>query len=186
MLPLGTSAPAFSLPEPGTSKLVSLSDFASAPAVVVAFLCNHCPYVQHLRRALAEFDSSYRRRGLQFIGINSNDAQRYTADAPDKMAAEAKAAGWQFPYLFDSTQSIAKAYRASCTPDFFLFDGARKLVYRGQFDASRPGNGKPINGSDLRAAAEAVLTGKLPDATQLPSIGCSIKWKTGNEPDYTQ
>ena len=184
MLPLGTVAPAFTLPEPGSGKLVSLSDFAAAPAVVVAFLCNHCPYVQHLRRALADFDSSYRGRGVQFIGINSNDALRYAADAPDKMAVEAKVAGWQFPYLFDATQSIAKAYRASCTPDFFLFDRARMLVYRGQFDASRPGNGKPINGSDLRAATDAVLTGKLPHVTQVPSIGCGIKWKPGNEPDY--
>jgi thiol-disulfide isomerase/thioredoxin len=164
--------------------MVSLHDFAGAPALVVAFLCNHCPYVQHLRRALAEFDARYRDRGLRLIGINANDATRYPADAPDKMAAEAKAAGWQFPYLFDPSQAVAKAYRASCTPDFFLFDTHRQLVYRGQFDSSRPGNGKPANGSDLGAAVEAVLGGQPVSPAQVPSIGCNIKWKPGNEPDY--
>jgi thiol-disulfide isomerase/thioredoxin len=184
MLALGTVAPEFNLPEPATGKTVSINDFSSAPALVVAFLSNHCPYVKHLQKGLASLAADYAGRGLVFVGINANDIQRYPADAPDKMVTEARNAGWKFPYLFDSTQTVAKHYRAACTPDLFLFDANRKLVYRGQFDDSRPGNGKPVTGDDLRKAIDAVLKGEAPPSRQIPSLGCSIKWKPGNEPDY--
>ena len=184
MLPLGTPAPEFRLPEPASGRQVALADFASSPALVVAFVCNHCPYVIHLRTALAEFGRDCTRRGVAFVGISSNDAQRYPADGPAAMAEEARRAGWTFPYLFDETQEVARAYRAACTPDFFLFDRDRRLAYRGQFDDSRPANGRPVTGSDLRSALDAVLSGKPVAARQLPSMGCSIKWKPGSEPDY--
>ena len=183
MLALGTPAPDFRLPQPGGGT-VALGDFAAAPALVVGFLCNHCPYVRHLRTALAQFGRDYQGRGVAIVGINANDAATHPDDGPDRMAAEAKSAGYTFPYLHDETQAVARAYRAACTPDFFLFDAARRLVYRGQFDDSRPGNGKPVTGRDLRAAIDALLAGRPVPAVQQPSIGCNIKWKPGNAPEY--
>jgi len=183
MLPLGTQAPDFRLPDT-TGKVVSLSDFKGAPALLVAFICNHCPYVKHIRGALAQLGRDYLPRGVAFVAISSNDVANYPADSPAKMAEEAKAAGYPFPYLYDESQSVAKAYHAACTPDFYLFDGAQQLVYRGQLDDSRPNSGIPVTGKDLRAALEAVLAGKPVSATQKASIGCNIKWKPGNEPAY--
>jgi peroxiredoxin len=183
MLALGTPAPDFKLPDTN-GKMVALGDFKEARALVVAFICNHCPYVKHIRSGLAEFGREMQARGVGMVAINSNDAEKYPADAPGQMAAEARAAGYTFPYLYDETQAVAKAYRAACTPDFYVFDGARRLVYRGQFDASRPGNGAPVTGADLRAAVEAVLNNKPVPEKQMPSIGCNIKWRAGNEPDY--
>ena len=148
------------------------------------FMCNHCPFVKHLASALAEFGKEYQEKGLGIVGISSNDAEAYPDDSPEKMAAEAKKQGYTFPYLFDASQAAAKAYRAACTPDFFLFDKERTLVYRGQFDDSRPESGIPITGKDLRQAADAVLAGKNVPEAQKPSIGCNIKWKPGNEPAY--
>lgn len=183
MLPLGTRAPDFRLPDT-TGKMISLSNFKNAPALVVVFMCNHCPYVKHLRGGLAQLARDYSTRGVAVVGISSNDVANYPADSPAKMAEEAKAAGYIFPYLYDESQDAAKAYRAACTPDIYLFDGDQRLVYRGQFDDSRPGNNLPVTGKDLRAAIDAVLAGKSVSATQRPSIGCNIKWKPGNEPDY--
>jgi len=183
MLALGTEAPDFRLPDPA-GKLVARDDFAGAPALLVAFLCNHCPYVKHIQAALAAFARDYAARGLAVVAINANDVASHPEDAPPRMAEEAKRAGYVFPYLYDESQAVAKAYRAACTPDLFLFDGARRLVYRGQFDASRPGNRIPPSGADLRAAADAVLAGRAPASAQTPSVGCNIKWKPGNEPDY--
>jgi peroxiredoxin len=182
MLPLGTPAPDFRLPDPA-GRLVARDDFAAAPALLVAFLCNHCPYVKHIQAGLAAFAREYAARGLAIVAINSNDFGAYPEDAPARMAEEAKRHGYVFPYLIDETQEVAKAYRAACTPDFFLFDAARRLAYRGQFDASRPGNRVPVTGADLRAAADAVLAGRAAPAEQRPSIGCNIKWKPGHEPD---
>ena len=183
MLPLGTMAPGFRLPDTG-GKLVSVQDFARAPALLVVFMCNHCPYVKHIRSGLAQLARDYQPRGVAMAGINSNDVANYPADSPAKMAEEAKAAGYIFPYLYDETQEVAKAYRAACTPDFYLFDQDQRLVYRGQFDDSRPGSGMPVTGKDLRAALDAVLAGKPVSSNQKTSIGCNIKWKPGNEPEY--
>ena len=183
MLPLGTDAPSFSLPNVD-GRTVSLSDFASAKGLLVIFMCNHCPFVKHLRTALAEFGREYQAQGLAVVGINSNDVATHPEDSPAKMIEEHRSAGYTFPYVFDATQEIAQAYKAACTPDFFLFDGRQSLVYRGQFDASRPGNGKPVTGSDLRTAVEAMLAGKPALLEQRASIGCNIKWIEGNEPDY--
>jgi len=183
MLPLGTNAPDFRLPDT-TGKTVSLTDFKSAPALLVMFICNHCPYVKHIRAGLAQLGRDYQPRGAALVAISANDAASYPEDSPANMAREAKSAGYTFPYLHDASQAVAKAYRAACTPDFFLFNGARKLVYRGQFDDSRPGNGVPVTGKDLRAALDAALAGKPTSTFQAPSIGCNIKWKAGNEPDY--
>ncbi len=182
MLPLGTAAPDFRLPDTG-GKTVSLADFKGKP-LVVAFICNHCPYVKHLRAGLAQFARDYQPKGVAIVGINSNDAANYPDDSPAKMKDEAKSAGYLFPYLYDESQAVAKAYRAACTPDFYLFEKNHRLVYRGQFDDSRPGNGLPITGKDVRAALDAVLSGKPDSSNQKPSIGCNIKWKSGNEPDY--
>ncbi|KPK40607.1 MAG: alkyl hydroperoxide reductase [Gammaproteobacteria bacterium SG8_47] len=184
MLELDTPAPQFALPEPLTGKTVSLDDFASASALVVIFMCNHCPYVKHIRSQLVQFAHDYRDKGLAVVAISSNDVANYPDDAPEKMAADAKALGYPFPYLYDGDQSVAKAYRAACTPDLYLFDAQRRLVYRGQFDDSRPGNNRPVTGADLRAAVDAVLTGQPVSTAQTPSIGCNIKWKAGNEPEY--
>jgi peroxiredoxin len=184
MLPLGSVAPAFSLPDSVSGKTFAKADFTGAPALLVMFLCNHCPYVKHVRAELARLARDYQPRGVAIVGISSNDAEKYPADAPDKMAAEAKEAGYIFPYLFDATQSVAKAYRAACTPDFFLFGKDQKLVYRGQFDGSRPNSGVPVTGEDLRAALDAVLAGNPQAEEQRPSMGCNIKWKPGNAPDY--
>ena len=183
MLPLGTPAPAFQLPDT-TGKLVSHQDFAADPALVVMFICNHCPYVKHLRTELARFGRDCQSRGVAVVAISANDPRNYPADSPAKMAEEAAAAGYTFPYLHDPTQEVAKAYRAACTPDFYLFDREQRLVYRGQFDDSRPGNNLPVTGRDFRAAVDAVLAGRPVASTQKPSIGCNIKWRTGNEPDY--
>jgi peroxiredoxin len=183
MLPLGTPAPDFRLPDP-SGRLVARDDFADAPALLVAFLCNHCPYVQHIRAGFARFAREFAARGLAIVAINANDAKEYPEDAPPRMAEEIARQGYVFPYLVDESQQVARAYRAACTPDFFLFDRARRLVYRGQFDASRPGNRVPVSGADLRAAASAVLEGKPVPSEQTPSIGCNIKWKRDSEPDY--
>jgi peroxiredoxin len=183
MLPLGTAAPDFKLPDTnGTT--VALADFRGQPALLVIFMCNHCPYVKHLRAGLAQLARDYRPRGAAIVGINANDVANYPEDRPAKMKEEVKAAGYLFPYLYDETQAVAKAYRAACTPDFYLFDKNQKLVYRGQFDDSRPGNGVPVTGNDVRAALDAVLAGKPVPPDQKPGIGCNIKWKAGNEPDY--
>lgn len=183
MLPLGTSAPDFQLPDT-SGRTVTLASFKDKAALLVMFICNHCPYVKHLRAGLAQLALDYSPRGVGIVGINANDVANYPDDSPAKMAVEAMAAGYTFPYLFDETQAVAKAYRAACTPDFFLFDRGRRLVYRGQFDESRPGNGAPVTGKDIRAALDAVLAGKTTSGFQAPSIGCNIKWKRGNEPDY--
>ena len=183
MLALGTTAPDFKLPDTN-GKTVSLSDFKSTPAVLVLFICNHCPYVKHIRAGIAQLARDYQPRGVAIVGINSNDAANYPDDSPAKMKAEVKSAGYLFAYLYDETQAVAKAYRAACTPDIYLFDKDRKLVYRGQFDDSRPGNGIPVTGKDLRAALDAVLAGSPVSPEQKNSIGCNIKWKSGNEPDY--
>ncbi len=182
MLPLGTQAPAFRLAD-FRGHVVSIDDFAASPALLVAFLCNHCPYVKHIREAFAQLAREYPRRGLAVVAIASNDADTYPQDGPEGMAEEAASAGYTFHYLFDESQKIAHAYKAACTPDFFLFDRARRLVYRGQFDGSRPRNDVPVTGSDLRAAVDAVLLDKAVSPHQQPSIGCSIKWKPGNEPN---
>jgi peroxiredoxin len=182
MLPLGTSAPDFQLPNID-GKAVSLADFAGKP-LLVAFICNHCPYVKHLRGGLAQFGRDCISRGAAMVAISSNDVANYPDDSPEKMRVEAKSAGYSFPYLYDASQSVAKAYRAACTPDFYLFDGGHRLVYRGQFDDSRPGNGLPVTGKDLKAALDAVLAGRPVAGPQKPSIGCNIKWKPGHEPDY--
>jgi peroxiredoxin len=183
MLPLGTMAPDFALPNID-GKTVSLADLSSAPALLVIFMCNHCPFVKHLREGLAQLGRDYQSRGVAVVGINSNDVATHPEDSPAKMAEEHKSAGYTFPYLFDADQMIAKSYHAACTPDFFLFDKARKLVYRGQFDDSRPGNGIPVTGTELRAALDALLKGQAVPVEQKPSIGCNIKWQAGNAPAY--
>ncbi len=176
MLALGTLAPEFRLP--GTDgKTYSLADFRDARALVVAFICNHCPYVIHVRGELAKFGREMQERGVGVVAINANDASSYPQDSPAAMVREVATAGYSFPYLYDESQEVARAYQAACTPDFFLFDGARKLVYRGQFDSSRPGNGAPVTGKDLREAVDAVLTGGAISANQRPSLGCNIKWR---------
>jgi thiol-disulfide isomerase/thioredoxin len=183
LLPLGAGAPPFRLPDPH-GRVVALEDFAAAPGILVMFICNHCPFVKHIRSELARFGREYQERGLGIVAINSNDAAAYPDDSPAKMAEEARTAGYVFPYLVDASQQVAKDYRAACTPDFFLFDRDRALVYRGQFDASRPGNDVPVTGDDLRRAADAVLAGRPVPAQQRASVGCNIKWKPGNAPDY--
>ena len=183
MLPLGTKAPEFSLPDTG-GRLVSLADFKDAPALLAIFMCNHCPYVKHVRSKLADLTREYQGKGVAIVGINSNDAKAHPDDSPEAMKREIVEAGYVFPYLYDETQEVAKAYRAACTPDFFLFDRRRRLAYRGQMDASRPGNDKPLTGRDLREALEAVLADQPVPEIQMPSAGCNIKWKPGNEPDY--
>ena len=184
MLPLGTPAPDFSLPEPHTDRTVSLSDFDGAPALLVAFLCNHCPYVKHIADHFAAVAGGFRMDGAAVVGINSNDAATHPDDSPENMKGEVEWRGYDFPYLYDETQQVAKAYHAACTPDFFLFDAHRRLAYRGQFDSSRPSSDVMVTGSDLRAAMRAVLAGEEPSAIQMPSIGCNIKWKPGNEPEW--
>ncbi|MGA2059490.1 MAG: thioredoxin family protein [Thermoguttaceae bacterium] len=183
MLPLGINAPEFFLPDT-TGKTVSLADFRDAPALLVMFICNHCPYVKHVAGGLAKLVKEYQARGLAAVGINANDVANFPEDAPTKMAEEVKSRGYTFPYLYDETQETAKAYRAACTPDFYVFDRQWRLFYRGQIDDSRPDSGVPVTGVDLRAALDAVLTGKPAPEKQKPSLGCNIKWKPGNEPDY--
>jgi peroxiredoxin len=183
MLELGTQAPDFSLPDT-EGKIVSLSDFGDARALLVVFMCNHCPFVRHILDGLVTVAKEYQGKGVAVVGINSNDVDSYPDDRPELMARMAKQKGIPFPYLYDATQDVAKRYHAACTPDFFLFDGLRKLVYRGQFDDSRPGNTVPVTGADLRAAPDAVLGGGPVSREQKASMGCNIKWKPGNEPDY--
>jgi thiol-disulfide isomerase/thioredoxin len=182
MLELGTVAPDFSLPDTD-GHYVALRDL-DAPALLVMFICNHCPFVKHVRDELARIGHDYVHRGVAIAAINSNDADLFPADAPPAMREEKRQAGYVFPYLFDETQDVAAAYRAACTPDFFLFDADRKLVYRGQLDDSRPGNDVPVTGADLRAALDSVLAGRPVAVAQKPSLGCNIKWKPGNEPAW--
>lgn len=184
MLELGTKTPDFSLLDVNTNKRISLADLQSCPALLVMFICNHCPYVKHVRDGLALLTSEYLGKGVGIVGISSNDVASHPADGPREMAQEAIQAGYRFPYLYDETQKVAQAYHAACTPDFFLFDGEQRLVYRGQMDDSRPGNGIPVTGKDLRAAMDAVLANQSVSKDQRPSIGCNIKWRAGNEPTY--
>jgi len=184
MLPLGTPAPHFALPDTD-GRIVSLDDARGAPALLVMFICNHCPYVVHLRHALAALARDFAPRGVAIVGISSNDADRYPQDGPEEMRRMREESGWDFPYLYDESQEVARAYQAACTPDLFLFDAQQRLVYRGQFDDSRPSNGVPVTGRDVREALEAVLEGRPVSPEQRPSIGCNIKWKPGNEPETT-
>ncbi len=190
MLALGTPAPDFSLPDVATGKIVALGDFAERKALLVIFACAHCPYVVHVQPEIARLAADYAGQRLGIVAITANDVAQYPQDAPAATAAMARAAGWSFPFLYDETQAVAKAFTAACTPDFFLFDAERRLVYRGQLDSSRPGRGpdRPgsgvLDGADLRAAIEAVLGGDAVSLEQKPSIGCNIKWKPGNEPAY--
>ncbi len=183
MVQLGSPAPDFSLLNVD-GQMVSLSDLAPAEAVLVVFMCNHCPFVKHVAEELTRLAMDYLPRGLAMVGINSNDTNKHPEDSPEQMVHEAEQRGYPFPYLFDETQEVAKAYRAACTPDFFLYDKNRKLFYRGQLDSSRPSNGQPVTGKDLRAAIDAVLGGSESPQPQVPSIGCNIKWKEGLAPEY--
>ncbi|MBR56944.1 MAG: thioredoxin family protein [Myxococcales bacterium] len=184
LLPLGSKAPDFQLLDVIDNSQCSLVDFSDRHALLIMFICNHCPFVIHVREEFSRLGRDYGDTGLGIIAINSNDVANYPDDSPDKMRELAVEEGWNFPYLFDEDQSVAKAYQAACTPDFFLFDGDQQLVYRGQLDGSRPGNDVPVDGTDLRAAIDAVLSGaSIPDP-QVPSLGCNIKWKPGNEPDF--
>jgi peroxiredoxin len=184
MLPLKTAAPDFSLPDVVTGKTISLRNFAAKKGLLVMFICQHCPYVQHIKKELAKLSHDYAQKDIGMVAISSNDADNYPDDAPAGLKALAQEQGFTFPFCHDETQEIAKAYTAACTPDFFLFNKERELVYRGQLDESRPGNGKPVTGRDLRAAIDAVLADKPVDSHQVPSIGCNIKWKPGKEPSY--
>jgi peroxiredoxin len=184
MLPLGTKAPEFDLPDVTDGRLVSLSDFEAKRALLVMFICRHCPYVRHVREELARLGRDFAGSELGIVAISSNDVDEYPEDRPESLAEEAREVGYAFPYLFDETQEVAKAYTAACTPDFFLFDADRALVYRGQLDDSRPSNGLPVTGTDLRAAIDAALSGRPVSEDQRASIGCGIKWRAGNEPSY--
>lgn len=184
MLPLGSSAPTFELPDTVGGRTVRLSDLSRKRGLLVIFLCNHCPYVKHVAEGLAALGQDYEAKDVAIVAISANDPATHPDDAPEKLGSESKRLGYRFPVLFDESQSVAKAYRAACTPDFFLFGADRKLVYRGQLDASRPGNGIPVTGVDLRAAIDAVLAGKPVAKEQKPSLGCNIKWRAGNEPEY--
>ena len=183
MLPLGTAAPDFSLPD-ADGKMHSLEDAAGSRAYLVMFICNHCPFVKHVADELAALGRDYKAKDVAIFAINSNDVDNYPDDGPDKMKEEASARGYTFPYLLDADQEVAHAYQAACTPDFYLFDSNRVLVYRGQLDGSRPGNDVPVDGRDLRQALDAVLADDTVPADQTPSLGCNIKWKPGNEPSY--
>ncbi|MBL7188260.1 MAG: thioredoxin family protein [Phycisphaerae bacterium] len=183
MLALGTSAPDFNLADTA-GNIVSLADFEKSPALLIIFMCNHCPFVKHVLDNLVELVEGYQAREVAVVGINSNDVANYPDDSPEMMAQLAEESGFTFPYLYDETQEVARMYGAACTPDSFLFDSGRSLVYRGQMDDSRPGNDIPVTGSDLTAAIDAVIEGKPVASEQRPSMGCNIKWKGGNEPDY--
>ncbi len=183
MLPLGSKAPPFRLPDTDGS-YVSLDDFKDAPALLVMFICNHCPFVKHVRDELAKLGREYGEKGAAIVAISANDVTTHPDDSPARMAEEKRSAGYTFPYLYDESQAVAKAYQAACTPDFYVFDRNRALVYRGQLDDSRPSNGLPVTGRDLRAALESALAGKPIADNQKPSIGCNIKWKAGNAPAY--
>ncbi|MCW6034679.1 thioredoxin family protein [Spirulina subsalsa FACHB-351] len=184
MLPLGTSAPDFELLDVVSGNQISLASFENKKALLVMFICRHCPFVKHIQEELARLGNDYGDSELGMVAINSNDVENYPDDAPDRLKDMAQMLGFTFPMGYDETQEVAKAYTAACTPDFFLFDGDRKLVYRGQLDDSRPGNDLPVNGQDLRAAIDALLTNQPLPPDQKPSIGCNIKWKPGNEPPY--
>lgn len=184
MMALGTEAPDFSLPDP-SGTMWSRHDFQDRPGLLVMFICNHCPYVQHVRRELALLTQRWQDRGLGVVGVQSNDWDAYPDDSPERMAQESRTVGYTFPYLVDESQEVACAYGAACTPDFFLFDGDHRLVYRGQLDDSRPRNDVPVTGADLKAAVDALLDGRSLDQDQLPSMGCGIKWRPGNEPEST-
>lgn len=184
MLPLGTAAPDFSLPDVVNGRTVSFGDFKNSPALLVMFICNHCPYVKHVQAGMTQMAKDFQARGVGVGAISSNDVKNYPDDSPEKMKEEAPRAGYTFPYLYDESQSVARAYRAACTPDFFLFDAQRRLAYRGQMDDARRGNDLPVTGKSLRDAVEAVLAGKPVSSSQIPSLGCNIKWKPGNEPEY--
>lgn len=183
MLDLGTSLPSFSLPD-FNGKVVGDADVSGGKALLVAFICKHCPFVKHIRSEFAKYAKEYEAKGLKVVAIASNSIDEFPEDGPEGMKQEAQEAGYNFPYLFDKDQKVAKAFKAACTPDFFLFDGNRRLAYRGQFDGSRPKNNVPVSGSDLRAATDAVLAGQKPADSQRPSMGCNIKWYPGNEPAY--
>ena len=183
MLSLGTKAPDFSLPDTAGKK-VSLSDYDNGKPLLVVFMCNHCPYVKHIQYDFAELVQEYQKKGAAVVGISANDVENFPEDSPENMARVAEDIGYTFDYLYDESQEVAKAYHAACTPDFFLFDGDRKLFYRGQMDSSRPGNDIPITGQDLRDAFDRVLAGEEAPEVQRPSLGCNIKWKPGNEPAY--
>jgi thiol-disulfide isomerase/thioredoxin len=183
MLPLGSAAPGFTLAD-ANGKMVSLDDFKHAPALWVMFICNHCPYVQHVRPTIAKLAREYQGKGVAVVAINSNDAEKYPADSPAMMVEEIKAAGYTFSYLYDKDQEVAKAFRAACTPEFYLFDRDRKLYYRGRLDGSSPKNNVPTTGEELRDALNALLAGKPAPTDQKASMGCNIKWRPGNEPDY--
>ena len=183
MLDLGTTLPSFALPD-FNGRTVSDAEFKGARGLLVAFICKHCPFVKHIRQEFTRFTKEYEAKGLKVVAIASNDVKEFPEDGPEGMKQEAAEAGYAFPYLFDEKQQVAQAFRAACTPDFFLFDGNRRLVYRGQFDGSRPKSDVPVTGADLRAAADAVLGGKPAPTTQRPSMGCNIKWSPGNEPEY--
>lgn len=184
MLALETNAPAFQLPDVVTGETVSLESFAGKTALLVMFICRHCPFVKHVQDELAKLGKDYQNKNVGIVAISANDADNYPDDAPERLKEMAKELGFTFPICYDATQAVAKAYTAACTPDFFLFDGDHKLVYRGQLDDSRPGNDKPVTGQDLRAAIDALLAGQAINPDQKPSIGCNIKWKPGNAPDY--
>ena len=184
MLALGTEAPDFKLPDTVSGHMVSLTDFDDKQALLVMFICTHCPYVQHVRGELARLGRDYEGSGLGIVAISANDPETYPDDSPENLAKEAETQGYLFPFLFDETQEVAAAFTAMCTPDFFLFGPDRKLVYRGQLDDSRPSNGLPVTGSDLRAAIDAVLSDRPVNEDQRPSMGCSVKWKSGNTPAY--
>jgi peroxiredoxin len=184
MLPLGTKAPEFHLPEVVNGKIISLENFADKKALLIMFICRHCPFVKHIQQELAKLDQDYSNSDLGIIAISANDAKNYPNDAPESLKEMSIELGFDFTFCYDETQATAKAYTAACTPDFFLFDSDRKLVYRGQLDDSRPSNNQPVTGKDLRAAITAVLNNQPISSEQQPSIGCNIKWKAGNQPNY--
>lgn len=184
MLALGTPAPAFSLPDVVSGETVTLDAFADSKALLVMFICVHCPFVKHVEQELASIGADYKEKGLATVAISSNSLETHPQDAPEHMRRQAEDKGFSFPYCHDATQEVAKAYTAACTPDFFLFDADQKLVYRGQLDDSRPSNGKPVTGKDLRAAIDAVLAGQTLSEDQAPSVGCNIKWAPGSAPAY--
>ncbi len=185
MVPLGTKAPYFELPDP-TGKVYKLGDFKGYKGILIIFMCNHCPFVKYVIKEIVKIANEYTKKGIAMIGINPNDSKQYPEDSPEKMIVFAKQEGISFPYLIDETQEVAKSYRAACTPDFFLYDPNFQLYYRGQLDSSRPGNNIPITGKDLRNALDSLLAGNPPPEQQKPSMGCNIKWKPGNEPDYSK
>ncbi|WP_019021699.1 thioredoxin family protein [Thioalkalivibrio sp. ALE23] len=184
MIELGTEAPNFQLPDVVSGETISLDSFPDAKGYMIAFICNHCPFVQLIRHEFARYGREYTEKGIAVIAINSNDIEAVPEDAPDAMRDDARRFGYKFPYCLDEDQSVARAYQAACTPDLYLFDAERKLYYRGQFDSTRPGSDQPVTGEDLRNATEALLAGQPAPEPQHPSLGCNIKWKPGNEPAY--